>query len=72
MSALNFERETLRTLAGPQLALETRLEILDREELAGIQGGGAAGSVKVLQPQAPVTVPTTMTRESVGPWTLPI
>lgn len=74
MRTLDFERETLRNLAGPELVQETGLDLLDREELAGINGG-----VAVAQPPlaflaaGQVTLPLSgPLRESQAPITLPV
>ncbi|MEM6793529.1 MAG: hypothetical protein AAF725_06075 [Acidobacteriota bacterium] len=43
--SLNFEKETLRNLAGPELYMQTNLQPLGRNELEQINGGGWLGEI---------------------------
>ena len=72
MSALDFERETLRNLAGPELFMQTGLDLLEPAELAGIQGGFqpfAAQQVTVPGGGGGVTVPTDPLSSDLIPFT---
>jgi hypothetical protein len=73
MPSIDFERETLRNLAGPELTLETGLDLLNAEALAGINGGVAlAEPLGALNLARAVTVPASWPRESVAPITVPV